>query len=269
MKYQMSIFLSILIFLTACQTNEVTSSNNLAYAVAWKKTAAEYRALYYQGFNIARQRVDEFVNSPINGLGKPLAIISDLDDTLILSDPYWSYLIKHDLEFFDDSVWDEWVASDQATPSPGALEFLNFCEENNISVFYVTNRNQGDNTREYLVNTLNRLDFPSVDDDHLFVLQESSNKELIQNQIKDDYEVIVMLGDNLNDFSREYYVSDIGERYSLVENNSEKYGSDFILFPNPTDGHWIRAIFGESEPAPTIDNKMLMREAASNSAWRD
>ena len=76
------------------------------------------------------------MNSPINEVGKPLAIISDLDDTLILSDPYWSYLIKHDLEFFDDSVWDEWVASDQATPSPGALEFLNFCEENNISVFY-------------------------------------------------------------------------------------------------------------------------------------
>jgi predicted secreted acid phosphatase len=31
--------------------------NNLMMAMAWKQTAAEFRALYHQGFNIARMRV--------------------------------------------------------------------------------------------------------------------------------------------------------------------------------------------------------------------
>jgi len=34
------------------------------------------------------------------------------------------------------------------------------------------------------------------------------------------------------------------------------------VFPNPTDGHWIRAIFGESEPAPTDMNRRILRDAA-------
>ena len=29
------------------------SANPLVYAVAWKQTAAEYRALFHQGFNVA------------------------------------------------------------------------------------------------------------------------------------------------------------------------------------------------------------------------
>lgn len=34
------------------------AGNLLIAAVAWKQTAAEYRALYHQGFNIARMHVE-------------------------------------------------------------------------------------------------------------------------------------------------------------------------------------------------------------------
>lgn len=40
------------------------------------------------------------------------------------------------------------------------------------------------------------------------------------------------------------------------------YGHRFIVLPNPTDGHWVSAIFGESEPAPTDENRRRLRDAA-------
>jgi hypothetical protein len=39
------------------------------------------------------------------------------------------------------------------------------------------------------------------------------------------------------------------------------------VLPNPTDGHWVRAIFGESEPAPTDKNRSKLKAAAMHEAW--
>ena len=46
---------------SAAEPQAVTKSNILTMAAVWKQTAAEYRALYYQGFNIAQKYVDEAV----------------------------------------------------------------------------------------------------------------------------------------------------------------------------------------------------------------
>jgi predicted secreted acid phosphatase len=47
-----------------------------------------------------------------------------------------------------------------------------------------------------------------------------------------------------------------------MHEDAAKFGSDYIVFPNPTDGHWIRAIFGESEPVPSDPNREILRRAA-------
>ena len=73
-----------LMLLTGCAHSLATKSNNLTYAVAWKKTSAEYEALFHQGFNVARQRVETALR--VSGPSMPrLAVISDVDDTLLLS----------------------------------------------------------------------------------------------------------------------------------------------------------------------------------------
>ena len=41
-----------------------------------------------------------------------------------------------------------------------------------------------------------------------------------------------------------------------------------IIFPNPTDGHWMAAIFGESEPPATDANRETLKKTASRSAWQ-
>ncbi len=238
--------------------------NPLLYAVAWKQTAAEYRALYYQGFNIARMRVQNAIDNRKEG-DLPLAVVSDVDDTLVHAMEYWGRLIEENIDFFDDSIWDQWIPLNEITATPGASKFLEFCRENNVEVFYVTSRDQGENTYQYALKNLQSLNFPYLDQQHLFVLTQSSNKEPVQNQISRNYNIVVFLGDNLNDFRRKFYSSSIDARQELMEQDKDKFGSQFILFPNPTDGHWLRAIFGESEPSPTDSNRKILRRAAAGS----
>jgi 5'-nucleotidase (lipoprotein e(P4) family) len=247
-------------------SNDSNIENNLMMAMAWKQTAAEFRALYHQGFNIARMRV-EIALSQKQDDSLPLAIISDVDETLLLANDYWGYLITQGQDFFDDASWDRWIEENRAVASPGALEFLNFCVSNSVEIFYVTNRDQGETTVQLAIENLNAVGFPLADTAHLRVLRESSNKELVQQRIREDYEVVALLGDNLNDFARRYYSTDIDQRMSLMEQDKDRYGRDYILFPNPTDGHWIRAIFGESEPAGSDENRGILKDAATRAAW--
>ena len=259
--------MKLIFFLTTTMASELyAQQNNLSYSVAWKQTAAEHRALYHQGFNIARLHIESALTGDEGG--KPLAIISDIDETLLLANDYWGYLIANGEDFFNDDSWDRWVAENSFIPSPGSAEFLNYCEANNVEVFYVTNRDQGETTFELAERNLITAGFPMVDREHLTVLRETSNKEDVQKAIMENYNVVVMLGDNLNDFSRDFYLTDIEQRKSIVIEKRNDFGSKFVIFPNPTDGHWIRAIFGESEPPATSENRQILHSAATQSTWQ-
>lgn len=241
--------------------------NNLLYAVAWQQTAAEYQALYYQGFNLARMQVESALNHFQNH-PRPLAVISDLDATLLDATEYWGYQVERDADFFDDAAWDAWIAENRLSATPGALEFLQFCAANNVEVFYVSNRDQGENTDSYALAHLQKLGFPYADSEHITILRESSNKQAVQEEIMAEYEVIVLLGDNLNDFSRRYYVTDVEQREERMTEDKDAYGSRYILFPNPTDGHWIRAIYGDSEPPASAENREILKRAAMRETWQ-
>jgi 5'-nucleotidase (lipoprotein e(P4) family) len=254
---------------TACadETTQAPRSNALLWAVAWKQTAAEYFALCHQAYNLARLRVDEAIASR-DADARPLAVISDIDDTILHARSYWGHLIEQDLEFFDDAIWDEWLPDNDVTAAPGALDFFNDCQSKGVTVFYVTNRDQGEDTFALALAQLRHLGFPFADDEHLYVFRETSDKTPARQEIESSYQVAVTLGDNLNDYRRDYYVHGVDERMALMERDREHWGRDFILLPNATDGHWVRAIFGDSEPAPTAENRQRLREAATRYAWR-
>ncbi len=243
------------------------TANPLLYALAWKQTSAEYRALYHQGFNIARMHVQNALAQQQPG-DKPLAVITDVDDTVLHVLSYWGHLINSNKDFFEDPVWDQWIAEDLVTAAPGALEFLQFCEDNNVEVFYVTSRDQGEPTLSIALSNLQSVGAPFVDEAHVTALRESSNKEIRQNEIMQSHNVVVMLGDNLNDFRRKYYVrGDIDGRIAAMEEDKHLFGMQYVMFPNPTDGHWLAAIFGDSEPPASAENRDILRQAATRSAW--
>ncbi|MGL4767325.1 MAG: 5'-nucleotidase, lipoprotein e(P4) family [Formosimonas sp.] len=242
-------------------------NNALLYAAAWKQTAAEYRALYYQGFNVARRHVEDALAKRKAG-DKPLAVVTDVDDTILLPLNYWGHLINQKKDYFDDAIWDKWIPENKVVASPGAAEFLKYCADNNVEVFYVTSRDQGEKTFDYALGHLNVLGFPYADSKHLTVLRDTSNKEKRQDEIMQTHQVAVFLGDNLNDFRRKYYIkNDVDARLKMMENDRALYGEKYVIFPNPTDGHWLAAIFGNSEPPSTDANRELMKKAATKSAW--
>lgn len=161
---------------TVTYAEEKIDQNLLTSAVAWKQTAAEYHALYYQGFNIVRIHLQDAINKRKDG-DKPLAIITDVDDTVFHASNYWGYLISQKKDFFDDPIWDAWIPKNVFTPTPGAKEFLDFCKANNVEAFWVSSRNQVEKTTEFSIENLKSLGFPNADKEHATFQRETSNKE--------------------------------------------------------------------------------------------
>jgi len=241
-------------------------SNPLAWAVAWKQTAAEYRALCYQAFNVATMQLDRALARRQPG-DRPLAIITDLDDTVLHAPSYWGHLVDQGLDFFDDAIWDAWVREDRVVAAPGARAFLTHAAANGVEVFYITNRDQGEDTFALALGHLRVLDLPFADAAHLTVLRETSDKTAARETVASAFDVVLLLGDNLNDFSRDYYLTDVDARIARTDADRDAFGHRFIVLPNPTDGHWVRAIFGDSEPAPTNENRARLKAAAMRDAW--
>jgi 5'-nucleotidase (lipoprotein e(P4) family) len=240
--------------------------NSLLWAVAWKQTAAEYFALCHQAYNLARLRLDVIVAGRTPG-SRRLAVITDMDDTILHAASYWGHLVEKNMDFFDDAVWDEWLPRNLETPVPGSLDFFNHCQDQDVEVFYITSRNQGERSDEYALEQLRLFAFPFADEAHLTVIRDSSNKSPAREAVAETHEIALLIGDNLNDFKRDYYVKDIDERMALMNRDRAEFGDRFILLPNPTNGHWVRAIFGDSEPRATDANRRVLKAAATRSAW--
>ncbi|HEX7719967.1 MAG TPA: HAD family acid phosphatase, partial [Woeseiaceae bacterium] len=183
----------------AAGTQESSLRNPLLWAVAWKQTAAEYAALCHQAFNLARLQLDLALLQQSAG-DKPLAVITDMDDTILHANDYWARLVSENRDFFDDVIWDEWIPQNRVTPTPGALEFCDYCDERDVAVFYVTNREQGENTREYALGHLRNLGFPVPDTDRLIVFRGTSDKSSARDAVRQRFRVPFLLGDNLNDY---------------------------------------------------------------------
>lgn len=238
--------------------------NALLWAVAWKQSAAEYGALCYQAYNVARMQLDTALATPHK---KPLAVIADMDDTVLHAASYWGHLVSLNRDFFDDAIWDAWIPKNLVTAVPGSIEFFRYCEAKKVEIFYVTSRDQGERSFELALGHLQHLEFPYADPQHLTVLRDSSDKSPARETLATSHDIALLIGDNLNDYKRDYYVTDIDQRMALMERDRDDFGRKFIVLPNPTDGHWVRAIFGESEPAPTEENRRKLKAAATRHAW--
>ncbi len=141
-------FASIL-FLTSCTIAPRVSVSNVGnttgtnlvidgkiYTTAYQQKAAEYRALCFQAFNIAHQRVDEII---LTKTEKPKAIITDLDETILDNSAYEAHQTLQDKNY-DSASWSQWVAMASADTVPGAASFLKYAASKGLEIFYITNR---------------------------------------------------------------------------------------------------------------------------------
>ena len=226
MKKLLSVLL--LTFFTASCNNEYSRKDHSMY---WHKHSAEYHALCVQAYNIAKLRVDEALETPSD---KPLAIIADIDETVLNNLPYNEMLIDSSLSF-TQKTWAHWVNKQVATPIPGALAFFNYVDSQDVEIIYLSNRR----VENYAPTKANLIaaGFPFYEDTMMLLRDEDGDKESRRNQLL-DYNIVLLLGDNLADFDTRFHKKSNETRIAHVNSLSDLFGNKFIVFPNLIYGTW-------------------------------
>lgn len=236
------------------ETVEYNKNEHYVMAVLWFQTAAEARALYYQAFNLAEMKLDEALQSHTGG--EKLAVIVDIDETVLDNSPCRAELIKTDKDFA--TCWLEWVDLIEAKPLPGAKEFLDYTASCGVEVFYVSNRfeAQREVTRENLVS----VGFPYADDDHIYLREGGPSKESRRQAIAENYEIILLIGDNVNDFADVFQDKLVPDRAAEVDSLKDEFGNTFIVLPNPMYGDWEDAVYEYERPLRDEEKDSLRKE---------
>lgn len=210
------------------------------WSAAFMQTAAEYNALCHQAYNIARLRINEALSAHPD---QKLAIVTDIDETF-LDNSYYAVQRALQNKDYDTRSWYEWTAKGSATPLPGSLDFFNDAASKGVTVFYVTNRDEAE--RPGTLNNLKKYGYPYADNEHLILRTTTSSKETRRENIAKHYNIVMLLGDNLSDFSALWDKKTVTERANNVETMREEFGKKFIVLPNPNYGGWEDAIYGNS-----------------------
>jgi 5'-nucleotidase (lipoprotein e(P4) family) len=243
-------FIACLSLLIACAgSKQVFTSPSPASLVAdgklwsslFQQKAAEYKALCIQAYNIARFRLDDALRQPSE---KPKAIVSDIDETFLDNSPYAVHQALQGKDY-DGTSWKEWTSKGIADTLPGALSFFNYAASRNVEIYYITNRKEAE--RQGTLQNLQLYHFPFADDQHLLLRKDAPGKEPRRQQVAAAHEIVLLLGDNLADFSPLFDTrKTTEERAATVQQLAVEFGKKFIVLPNANYGGWEDAIYGNT-----------------------
>ncbi|WP_035098615.1 5'-nucleotidase, lipoprotein e(P4) family [Anoxybacteroides tepidamans] len=218
----------------------IADNDHMIMSTLWYQKSGEMKALYYQAYNLGKMVVDGALQQKRNNSSKKLAIVLDIDETILNNSPYEAYIIKKGVPNFTD--WHKWVMQAQAEALPGAVEFLTYVDSKGIDIFYVSNRDE--NEVEATIKNLKEKGFPQATADHMLFRAKENSKEPRRQRIQRTHDIIAFFGDNLGDFAKEFDQKPLEERNANVDRFHEEFGRKFIVLPNPMYGDWESAIYG-------------------------
>lgn len=226
-------------------------------AILWTQSSAEYRALAYQTFALARLRLDESLRGNSR---RRTAVIVDADETVLDNSRFQAELVLRGLPY-DAQAWRAWCQRAEAGAVPGAVDFLTYAARRRVTIFYITNRRQAE--KAGTIANLQKLGFPTVSEDTVMIREEGkpASKESRRQSVAARYRILLLLGDNLNDFSDHFSGKSIAERAAQVDRERLEFGKDFIVVPNPMYGDWESAVY-ENKSGLTDAQKKSYRRAA-------
>lgn len=243
----------LLLPVIACSSQPIAHEN--LHSTLWNQTAGEQDALCLQTFELATLRLDQALadsgwSAALEQQGQdfaelPPAIIVDVDETILDNSPYQAQLIAEGTEYSSES-WTHWVEQRSAEPLPGAKDFLDFARRRGVTVFYVTNRNA--EHEEATRANLETHGLP-LDASHDVVLVRGENdwpsdKSPRRAMIAEEFRILLLLGDDLNDFVSGARVGDPVPRRALVEEHAAMWGKRWLVLPNAEYGSWEASLFG-------------------------
>ena len=211
--------------------------NGKLFTSLFQQHAAEYKALCFQAYNIARFQVDQSLQKTSS---KPRAVITDIDETLLDNSPYAIHQALKG-KVYESITWEDWTGRSQCDTLAGSLSFCKYAANKGIEVYYITNR--AEKERKGTLQNLLRFGFPFADSDHMIFKQSVSSKESRRQNVASTHEIVLFLGDNLADFTDVFDKKSTEERILATQQLSTEFGRKFIILPNANYGDWESALF--------------------------
>lgn len=265
--------------LTACATQPVTTTvaatpppcnpgHQLVNATLWVQSSAEYRAAALQTYAAARRALDAALADPSwagateenpSDPPQPPAVILDLDETAIDNTAYETRAIRAG-KTYDRESWQAWVSEGAAAAVPGTAEFLAYAKSRGVTPFYITNRDYPGEEPGTRTN-LQRLGYPLDPNVETLLLRGSpgfsgSDKGPRRAHVAKSYRVLLLLGDDLNDFASARDKSH-AERQQILDTTKEWWGTRWFILPNPMYGSWENAAIGSGgTPCERLQRKI-------------
>jgi len=246
-----SLRLLALFSVIACWQTSVSAQQpaDLDYQVAavlYMQKAAEFRALSYQSYNLARLRLDaDFDKKNVKKLPKdqrrlPRSIVVDIDETVLDNSPSQAAGIKNGRPF-NQTDWYAWGEMRKAKAIPGAVEFLNYAVSKGVKVFYISNRDEVQ--KAATIDNLKKAGFNDVSADNVLLRTSESSKDARRATASSKHRIVMLIGDNLDDFTSAFERKSVADRFTETDKARSDFGSRFIVLPNAMYGTWENAIY--------------------------
>ncbi len=231
---------------------------HIDYALLWVSHSAEYDALCYQAYNLAKLRLDQRLALRLN---KKPAVVLDLDETVLNNLPYYLALYFEGEEFSDET-WNNWVEHRSAKAIPGAKEFLDYAQSKNVEIFYVSNRSEKNIDATF--DNIAALELP-INRANLMLKTDAESKEARREEIRKNYEILLLVGDNLIDFDNNFDKKPTPKhRTELVIKNNNIYGDKYIVLPNPLYGQWFSSLLNYDYDKTLEEKYKLTKQSLLN-----
>ncbi|MBV9214651.1 MAG: 5'-nucleotidase, lipoprotein e(P4) family [Acidobacteria bacterium] len=215
-------------------------------ATLYMQKAAEYRALTYQAYNLARWQLDADLDKknvkklPKDQRKMQRAVVVDIDETVLDNSPSQAHGIK-DHVGFDLKQWYAWGEMRKAKAIPGSVDFLNYAVSKGVKVFFISNRD--DVQKQATIDNLKNVGFQDVSVDNVILRTTESSKETRRQMIASKYRIVLLMGDNLDDLSNVFERKSVSDRFSEVDKVKNDWGKRWIVLPNAMYGTWENAIY--------------------------
>lgn len=240
-----------------CKSAEPQPDFSSLSSTLWVKTASEYAASAEQAYYLGERQLTAAIKDAkwtadieqekAGGYeSRPPAVILDVDETVLnniqfqartlskrIFDPTYRYNFQEE--------WDAWTREKAASAVPGALAFCRFASERGVSLFYVTNRSES--AAADTLENLKALGFPTIPG-CVLARQGGSppEKSARRAAIAKNYRIVLLVGDDLNDFADGTKGVSTAERNYVYAEQRSRLGSRWIVLPNPVYGGWLEAL---------------------------
>lgn len=237
----------------------------------YMQKAAEYRALAYQAFNLARWQLDADLDKknvkklPKDQRKRPRAIVVDIDETVLDNSPAQARGIATQAPF-SSKGWTAWVEMEKAKPIPGAVDFLNYAVSKGVKIYYVSNRDQ--NHKAATIKNLTTAGFVDVSAENVLLREVDAAGNKISTKtprrafVDQKYRTIMLLGDNLDDFSDVFESISVEARFLQTDKFKTDWGKRWIVLPNAMYGTWENTIYEHKHTKMSETEKRDKRAAS-------